>query len=109
MKAPDTQSDVYAFGIMLYEMLSGSRPFAEETLATLVYKHLNEPLPMIDHTALNLPPAFNSIIQRATAKDPGERYEDALVAGDGVSGGAAPMGRPRWSSSWKSLTSPNLN
>lgn len=73
-----TQSDVYAFGIMLYEMLSGSRPFADETLATLVYKHLNEPLPMIDHTALNLPPAFNSIIQRATAKDPGERYEDAL-------------------------------
>ncbi len=73
-----TQSDIYAYGIMLYEMLSGSRPFAEETLATLVYKHLNEPLPMIDHTALNLPPAFNSIIQRATAKDPSERYEDAL-------------------------------
>ncbi len=70
-------SDVYAFGIMLYEMLSGSRPFADETLATLVYKHLNEPLPMIDHTALNLPPAFNSIIQRATAKEPSERYEDA--------------------------------
>jgi WD40 repeat protein/serine/threonine protein kinase len=72
------QSDVYAFGIMLYEMLSGSRPFADETLATLVYKHLNEPLPMIDHDALNLPPAFNSIIQRATAKEPTERYEDAL-------------------------------
>ncbi|MDE2777944.1 MAG: protein kinase [Chloroflexota bacterium] len=72
------QSDIYAFGIMLYEMLSGSRPFAEETLATLVYKHLNEPLPMIDHDALNLPPAFNPIIQRATAKEPSERYEDAL-------------------------------
>ena len=70
-------SDVYAFGIMLYEMLSGRRPFAELTLATLVYKHLNEPLPMIDHDELNLPPAFNSIIQRATAKVPEERYPDA--------------------------------
>ena len=70
-------SDVYAFGIMLYEMLSGRRPFAELTLATLVYKHLNEPLPMIDHDELNLPPAFNSIIQKATAKDPEERYPDA--------------------------------
>ena len=72
------KSDVYAFGIMLYEMLSGRRPFAELTLATLVYKHLNEPLPMIDHDKLNLPPAFNSIIQRATAKDPEERYPDAM-------------------------------
>ena len=72
-------SDIYAFGIMLYEMLSGSRPFADETLATLVYKHLNEPLPMIDHDALNLPPALNSIIQRATAKEPTERFEDAIT------------------------------
>lgn len=71
------RSDVYAFGIMLYEMLSGSRPFANETLATLVYKHLNEPLPMIDHNALNLPRAFNEIVQKATAKDPADRYEDA--------------------------------
>ena len=72
------QSDVYAFGIMLYEMLTGSRPFAELTLATLVYKHLNEPLPMIDPEELSLPSAFNSIIQRATAKDPADRYPDAL-------------------------------
>ena len=72
------QSDVYAFGIMLYEMLTGSRPFAELTLATLVYKHLNEPLPMIDPEELRLPSAFNSIIQRATAKEPAERYPDAL-------------------------------
>ncbi len=73
------RSDVYAFGIMLYEMLSGTRPFADETLATLVYKHLNEPLPMIDQDELNLPPAFNAIIQRATAKDPEDRYPDAMA------------------------------
>ena len=89
--------------------LSGSRPFAEETLATLVYKHLNEPLPMIDHTALNLPPAFNSIIQRATAKDPGERYEDALSLvmefQEALRRGAATVEIR----AWKSLTCPNSN
>ena len=90
-----TQSDVYAFGIMLYEMLSGSRPFADETLATLVYKHLNEPLPMIDHTALNLPPAFNSIIQRATAQRSRRAIRRRAFAGDGVSGGVAPRGSHR--------------
>ena len=72
------QSDVYAFGIMLYEMLSGKRPFAELTLATLVYKHLNEPLPYIDHIELNLPQQFNEIIQKATAKVPEDRYPDAI-------------------------------
>ncbi len=75
------QSDLYALGITLYEMLSGLRPFADETLATIVHMHLNEPLPLLNHTELNLPPEFNAIIQRATAKEPGERYEDvrALV------------------------------
>ena len=71
------QSDIYAFGIMLYEMLSGARPFNDVSLATLVYRHLNEPLPMIDHESLNLPPVFNGIIQRATAKNPSERHRDA--------------------------------
>lgn len=73
------QSDVYAFGIMLYEILTGRRPFADLTPATLLYKHLNEPLPMIDHNKLQLPAAINTIIQRATAKEPDVRYPDAMA------------------------------
>ena len=78
------QSDIYAFGIMLYEMLSGERPFQDVSLATLVYRHLNEPLPMIDHEQLNLPPVFNGIIQRATAKNPRERHRDAIELNDAL-------------------------
>lgn len=76
------QSDIYAFGIMLYEMLSGARPFNDVSLATLVYRHLNEPLPMIDHESLNVPAVFNAIIQRATAKNPYERHRDAIELND---------------------------
>ena len=76
------QSDIYAFGIMLYEMLSGERPFQDASLATLVYRHLNEPLPMIDHERLELPPVFNPIIQRATSKNPIERQRDAMQFND---------------------------
>ncbi len=77
-----SQSDIYAFGIMLYEMLSGARPFTDVSLATLVYRHLNEPLPMIDHESLNVPAVFNGIIQRATAKNPAERHRDAVALND---------------------------
>ena len=72
------QSDIYTFGIMLYEILTGRRPFTDLTPMSLLYKHLKEPLPMIDHDHLNLPPSINVIIQRATAKDPSVRYPDAV-------------------------------
>ncbi|MCY4147297.1 MAG: protein kinase [Chloroflexi bacterium] len=76
------QSDIYAFGIMLYEMLSGVRPFNDASLATLVYRHLNEPLPMMDHDSLNVSPVFNGIVQRATSKNPHERHRDASELND---------------------------
>jgi WD40 repeat protein/serine/threonine protein kinase len=72
------QSDVYTFGIMLYEILTGRRPFTELTPMSLLYKHLKDPLPMIDHNELNLPSSINAIIQRATAKDPSVRYPDTI-------------------------------
>ena len=72
------QSDIYTFGIMLYEILTGRRPFTDLTPMSLLYKHLKEPLPLIDYNQLNLPASINTIIQRATAKDPSVRYPDAI-------------------------------
>ncbi len=70
------QSDIYNLGLMLHELLAGQHPFNGLTAGQLILHHVNEPLPTItaDHT--RLPPGLQSIINRATAKQPADRYPD---------------------------------
>ena len=72
------QSDIYAMGIVLYEMLTGKRPYEATSPATLMYKHLSEPLPDIHTHVVGLPDELNLVLSRATAKDPADRYENIL-------------------------------
>jgi WD40 repeat protein/transcriptional regulator with XRE-family HTH domain len=65
------QADIYGLGVLLYEMLSGSKPFLGPTPIDYIQQHLNEPLP-----PLVAQPALDPVIRRATAKDPRERYGD---------------------------------
>ena len=71
------QTDIYALGVMLYELFVGVHPFPEATSAELVVKHLQEPLPYVRECCADLPAALDGIIQRATAKDPSDRYATA--------------------------------
>lgn len=72
------QSDIYSMGILIYELLTGTVPFDEETAAALLYKHLAEPVPDITQQFSDIPPSINEIIQKATAKEPADRYPDIL-------------------------------
>lgn len=75
---PDPRSDLFAVGVMLYEALSGRRPFAGDTTPTILYKIVNEPPEPIDTQQLQgISPAIKSVLDRALTKNPDDRYQTA--------------------------------
>jgi|FLYN01.1.fsa_nt_gi WD40 repeat protein/serine/threonine protein kinase len=72
------QMDIYSLGIVLYEMLTGVRPFASDDHMVLMRQHLSDPIPPLQTHRPDLPPALNTVIWRATAKSPQARYPNVL-------------------------------
>ncbi|MCL4299715.1 MAG: protein kinase [Anaerolineae bacterium] len=72
------QTDIYCLGIMLYELLTGCKPFDSPSPIFLIQQHLNERVPPLAAHVQGLPPALDPVIQKATAKDQAERYPDVL-------------------------------
>lgn len=70
----DFRSDVYALGIVIYEIFTGNVPFRGETPISTILKHLHDP-PPID--TARVPDALKPVLRRALAKDPGNRYSSA--------------------------------
>jgi Tol biopolymer transport system component len=73
----DARSDLFSFGVVLYEMLSGTRPFAGKSQASLIAAILeHDPPPLaVDHPSI--PPLLDHIIQRCLAKNPDARWQSA--------------------------------
>lgn len=72
------RTDIYALGIILFEMLAGRKPFATDNMAELMVLQLNTPLPSVLDFRTDVPYEVDDIIQRATSKDPDDRYADAI-------------------------------
>ncbi len=73
------QTDIYAFGVMLYEVLAGKHPFQDTPAAMMVMRHLQESLPLLHQARPELPGDIDDIISKATAKDPTERHDNILT------------------------------
>jgi serine/threonine-protein kinase len=74
--AASPQSDQYALGVVMYELLTGRRPYEAETPAAILLKQAHDPLPRPGKFAKDLPPALDRIFIKALAKDPQDRFKD---------------------------------
>jgi serine/threonine protein kinase len=72
----DQRSDIFSFGVLLYELASGEPPFRGEYAAAVVYDVVNTPTPPLRRSRPETPEALDQILQKATAKEPAERYRN---------------------------------
>ncbi len=75
------RSDVYSVGILTYEMLTGHTPFTGDSALSIAYRRLEADVPPPSAAIDGVPPQFDAFVARATARDPGDRYADAIDMG----------------------------
>jgi len=77
-KTIDGRSDLYALGILVFQMLTGEVPYQADTPAKVMMSHVLQPIPNIQETKRDLPDECKDLITKAMAKNPNDRYSTAI-------------------------------
>jgi len=77
-KPLDGRSDLFSLGVVLYEMLTGEKPFAAQNVTTIIYKIVNEaPIPPRE-LDVSIHPGISAVVTKALSKDPDDRYQSGM-------------------------------
>ena len=74
----DARTDLYSSGVLLYQLLTGDRPF-DGSMSAIMHKALNTDPPAPSQISVTVPPAFDAVVRRAMAKRPEDRYRSATA------------------------------
>ena len=103
-QAIDRRTDIYALGVVIYEMLSGKTPFAHTTPFATAHAHAYEAPPLLRTLNSAVPKSVEAVVTKALAKDPAYRYQNAgdlahdfskAIGGTMPPGVAAALARPK--------------
>ncbi len=77
----DPRSDVYSVGVLVYELLTGHTPFTGDSALSIAYQRLDADVPRASAVIDGVPPQFDELVACATARNPADRYADAIAMG----------------------------
>jgi serine/threonine-protein kinase len=89
----DFRSDIYALGIVVYEIFTGRVPFRGETPISTILKHLHDPPPLDPPEAESIPAAVRSVLRRCLEKSPADRFPSARDVAEALRGARSPSRR----------------
>jgi serine/threonine-protein kinase len=89
----DFRSDIYALGIVIYEIFTGRVPFRGETPISTILKHMHDPPPLDPPEAESIPPAVRSVLRKCLEKNPADRFPSARDVAEAMRGARSPSRR----------------